>query len=226
MNDDGSLFLIGFCRICKSKALGELMVKLYRPQLPRPSPGILDDEVQLGPIEGRFAFYGFCGEGGLLDGILEGFFGLCPLLLTADVGLGFVRITQGDLDLIVCKAKDAAYVADEVDDLDKFALYLVGGAEYVGIILGEAAGAGESMEFAVLFVAVDGAEFGKAQGEISIRLGGGLIDGAVVGAVHRLEEELFIGLGCVDGAKGVFLIFLVVSRSYIEALVGNVGRED
>ena len=58
----------------------------------------------------------------------------------------------------------------------------------MGVVLGEAADAGQAGELAGLLVAVDGAELGQPDGQVAIaaRLGG--VDLDVVRAVHRLEQ--------------------------------------
>ena len=79
----------------------------------------------------------------------------------------------------------------EFHGLAEFVADLFGGTEEVGVVLGEAADACEAGEFAGLFVAVDGAEFGEAEGEVAVAAGLGCEDLGVVGAVHGFEEVFF-----------------------------------
>ena len=103
---------------------------------------------------------------------------------------------------------------DEGDDFhhtQELIFELVGGAEEVCVVLREAAHAGESVELAALLVAIDGAELGKTNGQVLVAAGRGLVNLAVVRAVHGLEHIFLTLLGCVDGLERVLAIFCVVT---------------
>ena len=88
----------------------------------------------------------------------------------------------------------------------------------MGIVLREAAHAGQTVQLTALLVAIDGAELGQAQGQVFVgtRLPG--IDGAVVRAVHRFEEILFTFFGSGDGLERVFAVFGIVAGGDVEVL--------
>jgi hypothetical protein len=80
----------------------------------------------------------------------------------------------------------------------------------VGVVLREAADSGHAVEFAGLFEAVDGAEFGEADGEIAVaaRLSGVNLD--VVGAVHRLKEVFGFVVGVALLLSGIGFLVLAL----------------
>ena len=51
---------------------------------------------------------------------------------------------------------------------EHFGRHLLFGAEEVRVVLGEAADAGHAAEFAGLFPAIDGAEFGQADRQVAV----------------------------------------------------------
>ncbi len=93
----------------------------------------------------------------------------------------------------------------EIDAGDDFVFDLFGGAEDVGIVLGEAADAEQAVHGAGALVAVDVAEFGEADGEVAIALGGIFVDEDVAGAVHGLEAVF----GVVELHGGVHILRVV-----------------
>jgi hypothetical protein len=69
---------------------------------------------------------------------------------------------------------------------------LLGRAEVVGVILGEAPHPHQPVHHAAALVAVDGPLFSIAHGQISVRADIRFIDLDVEGAVHRLEVILLV----------------------------------
>ena len=96
----------------------------------------------------------------------------------------------------------------------------------MGIVLGEGAHAGKSVQLAALLVAVDSAELGDAQGQILIGTWPPGENLAVVGAVHGLQHVFLILLGSVDGLEAVLAIVSVVARGDIEVLTADMGSDD
>ena len=118
------------------------------------------------------------------------------------------------------------HVEHDVNHLHELLLHLVGAAEDVGIVLREAAHAGEAVQLARLLVAVHGAELGEAHGQVAVAAGLGFIDFAVVRAVHRLEEEFLAGVGRFDGLERVGAVLLVVAAGHVQLFGADVGRDD
>ena len=96
----------------------------------------------------------------------------------------------------------------------------------MGIVLGEAAHAGQAVELTTLLVAVNGTELGIADGQVTVAAGSGLVDLAVVGAVHGFEHVLLTLLGRGDGTEGVLTVLGIVATGHIEQLVADVRRDD
>ncbi len=76
----------------------------------------------------------------------------------------------------------------EVDGGLELFLDLIRAAEDVGVVLREAADAGEAAQLAALLVAVDRPELGQADGQIAVGARLAVVDLRVVRAVHRLEQ--------------------------------------
>ena len=96
----------------------------------------------------------------------------------------------------------------------------------MGVVLCEAAHAGESVQLAALLVAEDGAELCDAQRQVFVgaRLAG--VDFAVVGAVHGLEHVFLVLFGRVDRLERIFPVVGIVARGNVEALAADAGRDD
>ncbi len=85
---------------------------------------------------------------------------------------------------------------DEIDHPAQLFFHLVGPADDVGVILSEAAHSHQAGELALLLIAVDSAAFGVAQRQLTVGVGGVLVDADMEGAVHGFQE---IGLGLLGG---------------------------
>ena len=96
-------------------------------------------------------------------------------------------------------------------------IQLIARAKDVGVVLGEAAYAQEAVEHARALVAIDGAEFGEAEGQLAITAQARLVDQNVAGAIHGLE--LVVGLFDFHGAKHIFAIEIGVAAG-----VPQIGR--
>ncbi len=119
-------------------------------------------------------------------------------------------------------------------------------AEQVSIILSKSTDAGHAGEFAGLLVAVDGAELGEADGEVSVAAGLGGVNLDVVRAVHGLEEVFLVdavlhdvadAAGGVEGEVGAGLDASLGEKDFLGGVVevaffeggdeghGGVGKE-
>ena len=113
----------------------------------------------------------------------------------------------------------------EVEDPQDLGLDLLGRAEDVGVVLGEAAHAEQAVQGAAALVAVDGAELGPAQGQVAVGAHPGLVDLDVEGAVHRLDVVVLP----VDVHRRVHAVLVEaeVARGLPEDLAADVrGVED
>ena len=71
----------------------------------------------------------------------------------------------------------------------------------MGVVLGEGAYAGESVEFSALLITVNGTEFGETDGQVLVGMGLGRENLAVMRAVHRLEHVFLAFLRGLDGLE-------------------------
>ena len=112
----------------------------------------------------------------------------------------------------------------EAQNFAYFILHLLRGAEEVGIVLGEAPNAHKAVEGARTFEAVDGSQFGPAEGEIPVGVLGVLVDHHVEGAVHRLD----VVVGIVHYHVGVHALGVEIqmTRGFPEPAFTHVGGED
>ena len=108
---------------------------------------------------------------------------MLPHLEVADVLLR----AGGEGDAVVGEAEGLHQLEGELQNAADLVLDLLGAAEDVGVVLGEAAHAHEAVKDTAALVAVDGAQLGEAQGQLAVAAQGGAVDGDVEGAVHGLQ---------------------------------------
>jgi len=94
----------------------------------------------------------------------------------------------------------------------------------VGIILGEAADAHQTVQHTRALIAIDRALFGKSQRQIAIRTQLALVDVQVEGAVHRLDVILLV----LDLDRGIHVLFIEpqMTARLPQAGFANMGRVD
>ena len=95
----------------------------------------------------------------------------------------------------------------------------------MGVVLREAAHAGQAVQLTTLLVAVNGTELGIADGQVTVAAGSSLVNLAVVGAVHGLEHVLLALLGGGDGTERVLTVLGIVAAGHIQQLVADVRRD-
>ena len=196
--------------VLQLEALRQVVVYLDGSELPLASDGVLYHKVQLGAVECGLAFLHDGLEALLFRGVYDSLLGLGPVLVRTYVLLLVVRVAEGYLSHIVRHLERAEHVQDEVDNLLKLFLKLVGTAEEVGVVLGETSHAGEAVKLSALLVAVDGTELCEAQREVAVRARRTAEDLAVVRAVHRLEHILLPFLRGAYGLERILSVFGVM----------------
>ncbi len=107
----------------------------------------------------------------------------CPHLLVANALLGH----GAKVSLEIAEAESTQHVDAEIEREINFFRHLVGTAEVVGIILGEAAYAHQAVQYARTFITIDRALFGKAQRQIAIGTQLALVNVQVEGAIHGFQ---------------------------------------
>ena len=193
-----TVLLVVSAGIFQAEALGEVIVHLDSTELPTAADGILNHEVKFRAIEGSFALYLASPETLLGASLDDGILSEMPVLVRADIFLLVLRVAQRYLYFEVLEIESLKDIEDDIHHLEELTLDLLGGAEEVGIILRKSAHASQAMELTALFVAIDGAELGKAEGQLTVAARISLEDLTVVGAVHRLEHILLSLLRGLD----------------------------
>ena len=140
------------------ETLREVVVHLDRSQLPLAADGVLDHEVELRTVEGRFAQLHDRCEAFLLGGLHDGRLGLLPVLVRTDVFLLVVRVAQRNLGGVVVELQRLEDIEHDVDHAFELFQKLIRTNEQVGVVLRESAHARQSVQLARLFVAVDRSE--------------------------------------------------------------------
>ena len=112
-------------------------------------------------------------------------FKLVPYLVTADAIGGAGRKLDGH----VVKPEIPVDLQDQSDDRFTFVLHLRRRAEYMGVVLREVAHAHETVQGPGRLVAMNLAEFGHADWQVTIAFQAVGEDRYRSGAVHRLQRE-------------------------------------
>ncbi len=147
-----------------------------------------------------------------------------PLIGASGVGLLVVRVPGGKLDLVLVESVDAQHFEREVDAADDFVFDLLGRAEDVGVVLGEAAHAQQAVHDAGALVAIDGAELAVARGQIAVGLERVLVDEDVERTVHGLHAVFRVVQ--FHGGEHVLRVVAGVAGGLPEVGAGDVRRED
>ncbi|MNS68507.1 hypothetical protein D3C72_1017910 [compost metagenome] len=196
------------------------IVQLDRAAGPFAADGVLDDEVQLGRVEGAVAL----GDHHIDPGVAGGFghlgLGLVPELVRTGAHLG----TGGQVDIGRLHAEVGVDRLGQLDELGRLVDDLVFAAEDVGVVLGEAAHAHQAVQRTGRLIAVAGAELGHAQRQFAIGPLALIEDLHVAGAVHRLQGKGLALHRLADEHVGTIL--LPVARGLPELAVQHLRRLD
>ena len=157
-----------------------LEVDLERGQLPAAADRVLDVHVDLGCVERALALGDDVRQAGLVQRVLQRGLGLVPVGDLADELLRPGR----QLCLELGQAVVAEQADDEVEQAGQLVVQLLGGAEDVRVVLGEAARPGEAVHDAGLLVPVHRAELEQPQRQLA------------VGAAARMRRS-----GCASGSS-------------------------
>ncbi len=137
----------------------------------------------------------------------------------------FVRgIAQGEAVAVVGDAEVAIGALDKLHDGGELFLDLIGRAEDVRIVQGHAAHAAQPAQRSRKLVAIHGAEFGEAHGQIAIAAALGLVDEDVVRAVHGPQHHALVLE--IHGRKHAVLVVGPVAGAHVEIDLGEVGCAD
>ena len=132
--------------------------------MPHPADGVFDLQVDLGAIEGAAAFIDLVRPALAIEGFDQTLGGEVPYGVIAD---RFLR-TGGEVDLVTAEIKGGEDPLGEIKDLQDFVADLLGQAEHVGIVLGEAPHAHQAVHHPGPLVAIHRSEFGPANRQLPV----------------------------------------------------------
>src|SRR6185369_13169428 len=220
---DRPVRFVVFADVLELKTFRQIEIKLNCRQLPRPANRVLDTNVDLWPVERRFAFNTLVRNATTVQGVLERRFAIFPIFVRAEKET-VVIAPDGEIDLVVLKAKHVVDVEGEVDATDNLGAHRFRRAEDVRIVLRKPARANQPMQRAGKLSSITRAELGVTQRQIAIGMLRRLIDPDVERAVHRLDAKLLL-FELHRREHRVDVVDFVPAREPKLAL-GDVWRED
>src|SRR5712692_4040235 len=211
-----------FADILQGEARGEIEVELHGGELPRASDGVDELDVDFRAVASGFAFHFFVRNVHALHGVGDSGSGAMPVLGLAGVIFRMRGVPVGELDFEFVEPEVFHYCESEVHASLDFGFDLRGHAEDVRIVLGEAADAEQTVEHAAALVAIDGAEFGEAHGQIAVAVELRFVNQDVAGTVHGLE--LVVGLFDFHWAEHTLFVKIGVAAGFPEIKAHDVRR--
>ena len=85
MNHNRAMWLIVFANVLKLKPFRQIEVPLHSPKLPQSANGVLDLNVNLGPVKGGFAFNSLILDRSIVKCASERNFSFRPVFVCAQV---------------------------------------------------------------------------------------------------------------------------------------------
>ncbi|MCY1292966.1 hypothetical protein D9M70_422090 [compost metagenome] len=181
---DRALTVVIFGDIAGIQALWQVRIVLQGAALPVTTEAVLQGELDLRAIESTLPRLVFPGQTGLVQRISQSTFSAIPQL----VGTHTLCRTSGQLHGNVREAEVLVDLKGQLDEIGRLLLYLIFGAEDVGVVLGETTHAHDAVQRAGRLVTVTGTEFGQTQRQVTIGLQALVEDLHVARAVHRLDR--------------------------------------
>ena len=188
--------------------------------LPGPVERVLDLDVDLGAVEDALAGVDHVRQAARLERLAQGLRRDLPLLVAA---ARLLRLRR-EVDVVAVEAEGAEDVRREVEHPQDLVLELVGAAEDVRVVLGEAPHAHEAVQDARALEAVDRPQLRPAIRQVAVAAQPRLVDRQVERAVHRLE--LVLDVLDLDRRVHVRLVVLGVPARLPQVEPRDVGRVD
>ena len=218
MQHDRSLLLAVGVGVLEVEIQRHLEVELHRAALPRATQRIVQMEVDFGTVEGAIALVDHVVHAELVERGLQAAFGGDPILVGAHGVLG----ARGQFD-VVGEAELVVDGRDQIGHADDFLGQLVGAHEQMRVVLVEATDAEQAVQSALELVAVNQADFARANRQLAIAMRLGRIDQHAAGAVHRLDAVLLF----IDRRRvHVVLVVVPVAGGLPEVTVHDLRRGD
>ena len=177
--------------IFQIKALGQVEIKLNGGKLPQAANRIHYFNINLRPVESGFARVGGVRNVIGFQYMFQGVFRTVPIFYIAGKMFRVLRVPRGKFHGVFFKAERFENVHGKFKTLFHFVFHLFRRAENVRIILRKPAHAQKPVQRAGAFIAVNGAQFAKAQGQIPVAAQVGAVNFHMEGAVHGFNLVLF-----------------------------------
>src|ERR1041385_5169431 len=191
MNHDRLVRLVVFADVLELKTLRQIEVKLDCRQLPRAPDRIFDTNVDLRTIERCFTFDARVRNAAAIQSIGQSSFGAGPVLIRAEEHTVVVA-SDGELDLIVVKAKRLVDVKGEVDAGNNLSAHRLRRTKKVCVVLRKPAHANQPVQRAGKLGAITRAKLRVTQRQITIGMLRRLVNTDVKRAVHRLDAKFLL----------------------------------
>ena len=190
------------------KAFRQVEVGLQRSALPFTPDCITQHIVELRTVKRPVARLILEALPGRLTGFAQGLFSLVPDFIRTDP---FFRAV-GKADQHLIEPEVLVDRQDQVVDRDRLLLQLLFGAEDMGVVLGKATHAEQSVQGTGRFIAVHLAEFGNPHRQVAVALQTVLEKLNMARTVHRLQRENPLILCLRD--EHVLVIFVPVAGGF------------
>src|SRR5690606_24280369 len=196
---DRTLAVVVFGDIAGVQALRQVRIILQRAALPVAPQAVAQGELDLRPVEGTLARLIFPGQPGLVQRLGQRTLGAIPQLIGTYALGGASRELHGDIG----EAEVRVDLQGQPDEVGRFLLHLILGAEDVRIVLHEATHAHDAVQRTGRLVAVTGTELGQTQRQVAVGLQALIEDLHVTRAVHRLDGVVAVFRGSGEHVLGV-----------------------
>src|SRR5882724_11103092 len=213
-----------FADVFEAEAGGQVEIELHGGELPRAADRVDELDVDFGTIERAFACDSLIGNVHARQSAGQRIRGVLPVLGLAGVVFRMRGIPIGEFDFEFVKAESLHYRERKIHAGFHFTLNLRRHAENVRVVLGETANAQQAVQDAAPLVAVNGAEFAEAHGEIAVAAQLGFVDKDVARAIHGLE--LVVGFFDLDGAEHAVSVIAGVAAGLPEVQAHDVRGID
>src|SRR6266478_5373748 len=209
-----------FADVLQAEARGEIEIELHGGELPGTADRVDELDVDFRAVERAFAYHLFERNVHALHGVSESGCGAGPVFGLCGVLFRMRWIPIGVFDFKFFEAEMFHDGESKIDAGLDFGFDLRGHAEDMRVVLGEAADAQQAVEHAAALVTIDGAEFGKAHGQIAVAVELCFVNQNVAGAVHGLE--LVLGLFDFHRAEHAVLVKIRVAAGLPEVEAHDV----
>ena len=140
MDHEGAVRRVVRADVFEPEPLGQIEVELHRRQLPQATDRILDVDVDLRSVEGRFPLHPPVRNAALVQDGDERAFGVRPFLVPPEIVLAGIGSPDGEVHLVLLEPEHPVQVEGEVQARDDLVPDRLRRTEEVSVVLGEPPG--------------------------------------------------------------------------------------